>query len=291
MNTDVAARIRALPCWRGALHVAPLSGGMTNHNFLARDVQGCFVVRLGADLPEHGVSRAHELAVARAAHAVGISPEVVHAEPGLMVSRFIDGRTLQADDLRDPQCLAATVDLLRRCHRDMRRRLQPPMPQFDVFDAVRSYGLALQAQPGHLLQDRLPDLLALSGSLEALVEPLPAVFCHNDLLAANLIDDGRRLWLIDWDYAGMGTPLFDLANLSTNNALGPRGDETLMELYFGGSPPHGLADSLRAMQMASLLREVLWGAVSACHRRVDFDYAAYTLGCLERLDRQRGAGG
>ena len=291
VSVDTTARIRALPCWRGPLHIAPLSGGMTNHNFLVSDAQGRFVVRLGTDLAEHGVLRRHELLVARAAHAIGISPEVVHAEPGLMVSRFIDGRTLQAADLRNPQYLAGTVQLLQRCHQQMCRQLQPPLPQFDVFEVVRAYGLTLQTQPAHLLQDRLAELLLLARSLEASVARLPPVFCHNDLLAANLIDDGARLWLIDWDYAGLGTPLFDLANLPTNNGLDKLLDTTLTDLYFGGSPPGALAESLRAMQLASLLREVLWGAVSACHRRVDFDYAAYTRGCLQRLDQHRNAAG
>ena len=291
MNIDPTARIRALPCWRGPLHISPLSGGMTNHNFVVSDSQGRWVVRLGADLPEHGVLRRHEPLVAHAAHAIGLSPEVVHAEPGLMVSRFIDGRTLEADDLRDPRYLAATVHLLRRCHQHMRPQWQLPAPRFGVFDVVRAYGGELQARAEHLLQGRLEDLLALARSLETSVAPMPAVFCHNDLLAANLLDDGERLWLIDWDYAGLGNPLFDLANLSTNNGIGPMGDTPLLELYFGGPPSAALAESLRAMQLASMLREVLWGAVSACYRRVEFDYAAYTRDCLERLDQRRSVCG
>jgi len=260
---------------------------MTNHNFRVSDASGHFVVRLGVDLPEHGVLRHQELAAARAAHAVGLSPEVVHSEPGVMVSRFIDGRTLEPADLRDRLRLVQVVELLRRCHREMAGHLALALPSFDVFTVMYAYGAQLQGWPGHLLQDRLPGLIGLAHVLQAAVEPLPVVFGHNDLLAANFIDDGARLWLIDWDYAGLGTPLFDLANLSTNNGFGRALDQELLDVYFGGSVPPGLAGSLRAMQKASLLREVLWAAVSACHRRMDFDYTAYTRDCLERLDQQQ----
>ena len=288
VDAGVLARIHALPSWRGVPVVAPLAGGMTNHNFRVADGGQEYVVRLGIDLPEHGVQRHHEPVVARAAHQLGLSPEVVHAGPGVMVSRFIAGRTLEPADLHDPARLAQVVTLLRRCHHAMPALLAAPLPQFDVFAVLHAYVADLQARSGHLLQQRLTGLAMLAGQLEAAVAPMPAVFGHNDLLAANLIDDGQRLWLIDWDYAGLSHPLFDLANLSTNNGLDSGLDAQLVGYYLGDAPTPGLMASLRAMQTASLLREVLWAAVSDCHRRVAFDFAAYTRACLERLDRHQG---
>ncbi len=133
MNDALVAQIRALPCFVGVADVAELGGGMTNRNYRVDDRSGRYVVRLGQDIPEHGVMRWHELAAARAAYAAGISPEVVYAAPGLWVSRFVDGRTLQAQDLRADGQLAMLVPLLQRCHREMPRHLTGPVLMFWVF--------------------------------------------------------------------------------------------------------------------------------------------------------------
>ena len=190
-----------------------------------------FFVRIGEDFEVHNVLRRFELAAARAAHAAGISPEVVHAEPGAMVFRYIDGRTLAPADVRDPAMLARIVPLLRACHRDLPRHFRGPAPIFWVFQVVRDYAARL-ADDGHRLASELPRYLAAAERLEAAVGPVELAFGHNDLLAANLIDDGKRLWLVDWEYAGFNSPLFDLGGLASNNELAPDLEERLLELYF-----------------------------------------------------------
>ena len=284
-RTGAAKRIGRLPCWSGPVEVAPLAGGMTNRNYLVQDADARFVVRLGRDLPEHGVMRFNELAAARAAFCAGISPEVVFAARGVMVSRFIEGRTLQAQDLRDTRRMGVVAELLRRCHHDIPKHLGGPALMFWVFHVIRNYGAWLRDKPDHLLHARLPAMLAMAQRLESDVGAVAIVFGHNDLLAANFLDDGRRLWLIDWDYAGFNSPLFDLANLSANNAFSQEHDEALLELYFEARPDAERLRIFTAMKCASVLREVLWGAVSHCSSAVRFDYAEYTATWLERLDR------
>lgn len=266
------------------MEIAPLAGGLTNRNYRVRDAGASYVVRLGQDLPAHGVMRFNELAAARAAHAAGLSPEVVFASRGVMVSRFIEGRTLEPRDLRDASRHAAVVDLLRRCHRDVPQYLRGPALMFWVFQVIRGYCAWLREIPGHLLHARLPGLVAMADQLEPAVGPVEIVFGHNDLLAANFLDDGSRLWLIDWDYAGFNSPLFDLANLSANNAFSPEHDLAVLELYFRAAPDAARLRSFAAMKCASALREALWGAVSHHSSRIQSDYAAYTATWLERLD-------
>lgn len=278
------ARIGKLPCWTGPVEIAPLAGGMTNSNYLVQDAGARFVVRLGRDLPAHGVMRFNELAAARAAWAAGISPEVTFARRGVMVSRFIDGRTLQAQDLRDAHRAGAVVDLLRRCHRDIPKYLRGPALMFWVFHVIRNYCAGLRETRHHVLGAQLPRLEQIAGQLEPAVGAVDIGFGHNDLLAANFLDDGRRLWLIDWDYAGFNSPLFDLANLSANNVFSRQHDRTLLELYFQMPPDPARWRVFGAMKCASALREVLWGAVSHHASRIQFDYAAYTATWLDRLD-------
>ncbi len=287
MNETLDTQIRALPCFTGVSHVAELRGGMTNRNYRIDDRSGSYVVRLGQDIPEHGVLRWHELAAARAAHAAGISPEVVYAAPGVLVSRFIDGRTLLAQDLRVDGQLAALVPLLQRCHREIARHLTGPVLMFWVFQVIRNYLARLHDGSKGELHHRLAGFAALAPVLEQAVGPVDIVFGHNDLLAANWIDDGQRLWLIDWDYAGFNSPLFDLANLSGNNAFDAAQDQALLHAYFGRAPDAACMRAFLAMRCASALRETLWALVSQQVSTVDVDYASYARDWCDRLDTSR----
>ena len=286
---DQATRdaIASLPCWPGPIDIAPLSGGITNRNFKVTTAgHERFVVRIGRDIPEHGVMRFNELAAARAAHAAGLSPEVVYAGDGLLVSRFIDGRTFTPADVRAVENLGRIVELMRRCHTEVPRFFQGPALIFWVFQVIRNYLQLLEAQQVNPLGVALAGLAAQAQKLERALGPVSIVFGHNDLLAANLLDDGTRLWLIDWDYAGFNSPLFDLANLATNNELPPELETFVLEAYFGAAPGVDARRGFAAMQCASLLRETLWGAVSRLTSNIDFNYDAYAHDYLNRFERR-----
>jgi thiamine kinase-like enzyme len=286
--SNPARRTAALTCWRGRVTPQPLGGGISNHNFLVEDAGARYFVRIGEDFEVHNVLRRFELAAARAAHAAGLSPEVVYAEPGAMVFRHIDGRTLAPEDVRDPVMLARIVPLLRTCHRELPRHFRGPAPIFWVFQVLRDYAARL-AEDGHRLARELPRYLAAAEGLEGLVGPVEIAFGHNDLLAANLIDDGKRLWLVDWEYAGFNSPLFDLGGLASNNELAPALEERLLELYFDALVTDELRRRYHAMKCASLLREAMWSMVSELHLTVDFDYVAYTAENLDRFERAYAA--
>ena len=131
----------------------------------------------------------------------------------------------------------------------------------------------------------LPRYLALAEELEAAQAALPIVFAHNDLLPANFLDDGERLWLIDFEYAGFSTAMFDLAGAASNAGMSPEEAETLLGVYFGDTPSAAIRRSHQAMQCASLLREAMWSMVSELHLEAPgVDYVAYTAENLERLE-------
>jgi len=274
LTPEIAARIAALPVWRDRPVLRPLGGGISNLSFLAEAHGERYVVRLTRDFPFHNVSRAREAEVARAAHAAGFAPELVHAAPGVMVTRYIATRTLTAADMA-----AATprlAALLRRFHAAMPMTLGTP---FDVFAVNRFY-------LDSLADRRAGEWARLNGRLEARQVRLPAVFAHHDLLAGNWLDEGTRLWLIDYEYAGPGAPLFDLGNLSSHAGFDTAQSRALLTAYFGGAPSPELAAGHQVMEAASLLREALWALVSAVHlTETGFDYAGYAEGYLARLDR------
>jgi thiamine kinase-like enzyme len=274
--------VEALPFWTGPIKVWPLAGGITNRNYGVQQADGQrFAVRLGQDLPQHGVMRFNEQTAAQAAAKAGISPRIYFTAPGVMVSRLLPGRTLTSDEIRQPENLSRIVALIQQCHNGMPPHLQGPLLAFWVFHINRSYGEALKKSESRLDTD-LSRLLALNETLERRVGKVDIVFAHNDLLAANIFDDGARLWLLDWDYAGFNSPLFDLANLSSNNGFSPADDAALLNAYFG-APEAATHDAFLAFKCASLLRETLWSALSEITSTLAFDYQAYTDANLARL--------
>lgn len=274
MNT-AEARIDSLPCWRGAVAIETLSGGITNANFLVEDDTGRYVVRLGDDIPVHQIMRFNELAASRAAHAAGLSPAVRYHETGVLVLDFIQGQVLDAAAVADPDRLPRIVQLVRRAHREIPQHLRGPALMFWVFQVLRDYAHTLEAGDSDW-RGELPRLLDCAASLEQAVGPVEIVFGHNDLLPANLIDDGERLWLIDWDYAGFNSPLFDLGGLAANNGLDEEAERVMLRGYFEAEPDAGLWRRYQAMKCASALRETLWSMVSEIHSTLDFDYRRYT---------------
>jgi len=280
-TADPETLIRALPFWRGPIDIAPLLGGITNKNYIVTDGDRRVVVRLGGDIPVHGVMRFNELAASRAAGAAGVSPKVLYSAPLALALEFISGRTYEAQDVRANR--QRCVDLVKRVHREVARHLRGPTLAFNVFHVIRDYVHTLLEDRSRITP-QLPRLLAASEVLEKAVGPINLVFGHNDLLAANFIDDGRRLWLVDWDYAGWNTPLFDLGGLSSNNGFDAAEDDAMLEEYFETALTDSLRRRFKAMLCASLLREALWSFVSESRSAIDFDYVAYSDQNMSRFE-------
>ncbi len=277
-------RVRALSCWSAAVDPVPLAGGITNANFVVEDRGQRFVVRIGDDIPVHGVMRFNELAASRAAFQAGLSPEVVHHQPGALVLRYVEGRTLSAGLVRPRPMLERVLPLIRRCHREMPQAIRGPVLMFWVFHVLRDYAASLRDGDSRMVPE-LPRLLRVAEELETMVGPVTIVFGHNDLLPANFLDDGERLWLIDWDYAGFNSPLFDLGNLCSNNEIAPDDETWLLEAYFEGKLTARQRRGYEAMKCASLLRETMWSMVSEIHSTIDFDYVSYTAENMARFER------
>lgn len=283
VNADITERIKNLPVWSGDVTITPLEGGLTNVNYKVTDGARCYVVRLGQDILHHHVLRFNELAASRAAHAAGLSPAVVHSEVGLAVLDFIDSVTFTAKDVQNQANLERILPLIKTCHFDLPKRLRGPVLAFSVFHIIRDYCATL-SDGGSGYVKQVPDLLKIGDRLEAAVGPVETVFGHNDLLAANFLDDGARLWLIDWDYAGFGSPLFDLGGLASNCDLSADKEVWLLENYFDLKLTDDLQHRYQAMKCAAAMREMLWSMVSELSSDVDHDFAAYTADTRERFE-------
>lgn len=276
-------RIRSLPCWHGAVTAEPLTGGLSNESWKVVDAAGAHVVRFGAEFPFHHVSRANEVMAARAAHRAGFAPEVEFAAPGVMVSRFLDARTWGAADVRaDPERVGR---FLRDFHGAMPGEVSGPGVIFWVFHVIRDYARTLRARGSRFAGD-LPRLVAIAEAMEAAQVALPIVYGHHDLLPANFLEDGAgRLWLIDYEYAGFGTAMFDLAGAAANAGMEAGAVALLLSAYFGQPPDAAMRRAFDAMRCASLAREAMWAMVSEIFLAAPgADYDAHARDYLGRLE-------
>ncbi len=275
-------RIPLLPCWQGPIQIALLKGGISNESYVVTDAAGRHAVRFGVDYPFHHVSRQRELMVARSAHAAGFGPEVRYAEPGVMVTAFLGAKTYGPEDV--VANADAVARLLQQFHATMARHVSGSAYLFWPFHVVRDYAQTLAAG-GSRMVALLPDYVALAEELEQAQVPLPIIFGHNDLLPANILDDGERLWLIDFEYAGYSTAMFDLAGATSNAGFSDPASVDFLGHYLGRTPDPDFLKAFAAMQCASLLREAMWSMVSELHLNAPgADYVSYTDENLVRLE-------
>jgi len=273
MDKKIQENILSVPIWENNIKITRINGGITNQNFLITDSNKKYFVRVGEDIPEHLVSRSNELNASIAAASLGIAPEVVYNNDNLQVIKFIESKTLTDKDVKEK--IEDIILLIKKVHKEIPKKLNGQSFVFWVFHVIRHYSNYLENNKSKY-KLMLADLLNKSQKLEEKSAPYDIVFGHNDLLAANFLDDGNRLWLIDWEYAGYNTPLFDLGGLSSNNNFNHKEEIFLLENYFENKINSQLLNQYKCLKCASLLRETMWSMVSEITSNIDFDYSNYT---------------
>ena len=274
-------KIKTLPIWKGNISLNPLEGGITNHNYLIKDGTSKYVVRMGEDIPEHLVYRSNELNVSKAAHAIGVSPKLIYFERGVMVFDYIQCKTLDPETVKTN--LDKIVPIIKKIHFEMPNQLNGQSIIFWVFYVIKYYSNFLKKNnSSHVSIIR--ELIKKSEILEKLSSPRDIVFGHNDFLAANFLDDGSKIWVVDWEYGGFNDPLFDIGGLASNNDFDTELENHSLELYYDQKPSKELLIRYNAMKAASLLRETMWSMVSEITSSLEFDYSKYTKENLTKFN-------
>ncbi|MDR1828084.1 MAG: phosphotransferase family protein [Methylobacteriaceae bacterium] len=269
-RAEAVKRLTPLPIWRGAPAFSIIEDGRTNCNFFVTDDTGRYFARFGVDLPHHFIFRDNErLAVLKAAE-FGVAPPVLYAADGIVVSAFIDGRGLVIEDGADKAVLKRIAAVLRRLHDGTPEGI---VHEFDLTAILPAYMDMLPA--GTLDADDENRLKRIIASIPRLP---PVSLAHSDLIPNNFMDDGERLWVIDWEYAGRGHPAIDLAMIVSNFDL----TEELARYVIA---EHGLCsyDEVRDMTPALIARELLWTLVQIGRVGLAGDLAEYREICLKRL--------
>jgi thiamine kinase-like enzyme len=283
LDPVLAQVIRTLPGGDGPIEaVEPLTLGITNRNFRVDLAHAAYVVRLaGRDTELLGIDREAENVAASAAAAAGVAPEVVAYLPelGALVTRFVVAEPLAPERLEDDAILEAVIASVRAIH-----GMAPLASTFDAFAVVREYR-TIAAERDVAIPAAYEDALEAADAIANALKDAPGVErrpCHNDLLNANLLLRGERVVIVDYEYAGMGDPFFDLGNLSINNGFSPDAQELLLRLYFGRVDDAHRA-RLGLMRIMSDFREAMWGVVQQALSTLDFDYVAYADKHFSRL--------
>jgi thiamine kinase-like enzyme len=259
-----------------------LGGGITNHNYKVTRADGeAFVLRVaGRETEVLGIDRAVEYEASLTAAAVGVGPQVVAYldDLGVLVTRFIVGTVVPVERMRDPGALRGVARALRAVHAG------PPLPgRFDSFRVVEDYRSTAFAR-GATVPAAYATARQIARQIEHARGAVPERPCHNDLLNANFIDDGTRIRIVDWEYAGMGDVFFDLANFSVNHELDDDARAALLEAYFGEVRASDQR-ALELMRFMSDFREAMWGVVQGAVSEIDFDFGAYAAEHFERLEQ------
>jgi thiamine kinase-like enzyme len=289
---DLGRIVQSLTDSLGHMDAAPtpLGGGITNRNYRATFAGRDYVIRVpGKDTQLLGIDRDAEVEANRVAAELGIAPPVAASldDPRCIVTEFIEGREMEAADLADPDRVADVADALRAMHS------APAIPaHFDSFRIVEDYARIAVAR-GAGFTSAYTDALATANRIEDALsgsehEPVP---CHNDLLAANFINDGRSVRIVDWEYAGMGDRYFDLANFAVNNELSERARLDFLELYFQNRPTSRQAATLHLFSFMSDFREAMWGVVQTVASDIEFDFEGYADKHFARLSATAAGGG
>jgi len=284
MALTVEDAIARVPSWKEArdLNVTPLAGGITNQNYRIDLGDQAYVLRIvGKNTDLLGIDREREYAANLAAGELGIAPEVHYfiRPEGCLVTRFVNGKPLPPPELKQPQYLSAIADMLKKFH------ALPSIPgEFIVPRIVENY--ARIARQHHVpFPDNFDWLLERLYEADAAFASHPAPYrpCHNDLLNENFLIENGRIFILDWEYAGMGDLFFDLANLSVNHEFTDHEDRRLLEFYFGEVTEKRWAH-LKIMRIFSDYRESMWGLVQMGISDLEFDFRGYADKDFDRLN-------
>ena len=278
--------LRSVPGWADAeFDVVPLEGGITNRNYIVTVDGSRYVLRVpGRDTELLGIDRRNEHRAAVVAADANVGPPVVafHPDSGCFVTGFVDGSHVPERSLREGDALELVVSSLRRLH-----ACPPILSTFPVFRIVERYR-DTAAERGVTIPDAFRRAHELADRIEASFSsaPSPLTTCHNDLLNANFLRDGDHIWIVDYEYAGMGDVFFDLGNLAVNNGLDEAAQERLLQHYFLGDVRDRHRARLALMTLMSDFREAMWGVVQQAISMLDVDYVDYAGRHLSRmLDR------
>ncbi len=286
MSDEARAAMRLIPGYEAVSVVAATRlGGLTNRVYRVETPGEALVLRIPGDGTEGYIDRGVEAVNARAAAAVGVSPEVLHVDPGrgLMLTRHVEGRTMTPELFREvPGAPARAAEAFARLHASGARFAF----RFELFAMIEEY-LRVLGSLNATLPDGYHAAVEEAERVRAALDAHPAALapCHCDPLCENFLDTGERMWIVDWEYSGMNDPLWDLGDLSVEAGFGPEEDEEMLAAYFGGPPPAAARGRVVGYKAMCDLLWTLWGLIQHANGNPADDFWSYATNRFDRCRR------
>ena len=283
---EAVAKIEA---WKGKnISIQPLSGGLTNSNYKVEVDGTAYFVRVPGESTELlAVDRDNEYHNTQAAAQAGVAPNVLYYLPEycVMVLEFLNAKTMSRDSLNAPGMPTRMARSIKQLHSGARF-----LTDFNMF-RLTEYYLNLCKERGFRIPEgyleRMPTVRQIEKAMA--VNPLGTVPCNNDLLAENYLDDGKQLWLIDYEYSGNNDPTFELGNTCQEMQFNDDQIAEVCSAYFGTAS----ADRIARMKLNMIMSDVgwgLWAAIQANISTIDFDFWGWAIERWGRAEEKIDSG-
>ena len=287
MNTDqLKTKLQTLDIFEGNIDLKYFEGFMSNNSYLARDDgNNKYVVKIGGNREHYGVVMLHEVEASKAGYRAGISPKVIYTDDSILIFQYIDSNELTIEGIREKETLKRIVALIKIVQKEVVNYLESPNLSIGLFQTIKNK-ITILKERNSPYTDKFKYFVKDCEIFERKYESHEIVFAHNDFYFKNILDDGKKLWLIDWEFSGFNHCLLDLANLSRQNELSEEDDDFILEEYLGNTVTDLSKYKFQELKLASLLKGVLWGMISQIFSKKVFDYVSYTNKMLKRYEKQ-----
>ena len=262
MNKEqLILKLQKLSFFEGNIELDLIEGFMTNYNYLVFHNNNTYVLKLGNYSEHYGVIRSHEIEASKAGHKAGISPEVIYYDNKITIFNYIKSKYLTSENIREKIKLKRIVHLIKVVHNEVAKYLENQNMKNNIFQLINKRIFQLKKSNSPYI-DSVNNYINDYKFFKKEFEQDEKVFTHNDFFYKNILDDGKKLWLVDWEYSGFNPPFLDLANLSKNNELSADDDNFILEEYCGDLADSSTIYKFYALKCVSLLNEMLWYMLS-----------------------------
>ena len=278
-------KLNSLHLFEGNITIENLKGGMSYTTYLISDKKNKFVAKIGKSLVDFRDNPLHQIEANKAANIANIAPKMIYSEEGILIFEFIKSKILTAKEIRQEDILKKVISLIKIVHEEVNNYFNGPTSTSWYFSSITK-SIKILKNKKSLYSKKLDKFIEDYKMIKKAVGSHKIVFTHNDLVGENILNDGKRLWFIDWEFSGYNFAILDLANLSKNNQFNEDEDNFMLSEYFKNTISLSLRYNFQALKCAALLREIMWSLRAEMKSKKDFDYKSYTDKIFTRYTKQ-----
>ena len=279
----IKKKLETLSIWKNNISLEVLKGGWTNNTYLVTDDNKKYVAKIGGDKKNFGIIRSNEIQAHRAAYQADISPKLLYYKKDISIYEYINYKILTLQDINQEKYLLKLINLIKIIHNEVFNYLKNPNSFLSIFQMIDNKFHALKKY-NNPYNDKLNDLIEDYKFFQSETKSHKIVFTHNDFYYKNILYDGKKFWIIDWEYSGFNPNILDLANLSRNIGLNKNEENFILEGYFGASITSKLRKAFQAIKIISSLNLVIWWMLAEIQSKKSIDYKSITKENIERYD-------